>query len=194
MYRPAQHKTGWRGKSRAIAVGPKAQAVLQPFLTADPEAYLFSPAVAVAELHAARTKARRTPRYSSHMRRNVEKRRPRPARAPAAVYNVTSYGHAIKRACDSAFPLPKVLAPLQGETRRAWWARLTAEEKAEVTAWRKHHHWHPNQLRHSFATRVRKEHGLEAAQVLLGYTRADVTQVYAERDERLATEVAAAVG
>ena len=31
-------------------------------------------------------------------------------------------------------------------------------------------HWHPNQLRHTFATRVmRKQHGLEAAQVLLGH-------------------------
>jgi hypothetical protein len=28
-------------------------------------------------------------------------------------------------------------------------------------------HWHPNQLRHLFATEVRKAHGLEAAQVLL---------------------------
>jgi site-specific recombinase XerC len=53
---------------------------------------------------------------------------------------------------------------------------------------------HPNQLRHSFATRVRKEHGLEAAQVLLGHSRADVTQVYAERNERLASAVAAKIG
>lgn len=54
--------------------------------------------------------------------------------------------------------------------------------------------WHPNQLRHAFATRVRKVHGLEAAQVLLGHSRADVTQVYAERNEALATEVAAKIG
>jgi site-specific recombinase XerD len=36
-------------------------------------------------------------------------------------------------------------------------------------------------LRHTFATRVRKEHGLEAAQVLLGHSKADTTQIYAER-------------
>jgi integrase len=54
--------------------------------------------------------------------------------------------------------------------------------------------WSPNQLRHSFATRVRKEHGLEAAQVLLGHARADVTQVYAERNEELAAAVAARIG
>jgi site-specific recombinase XerC len=49
-------------------------------------------------------------------------------------------------------------------------------------------------LRHSFATAIRKEHGLEAAQVLLGHARADVTQVYAERDEELAARVAEQVG
>lgn len=54
--------------------------------------------------------------------------------------------------------------------------------------------WAPNQLRHSFATTVRKEHGLEAAQVLLGHTRADVTQVYAERNEELATRIAGQLG
>lgn len=54
--------------------------------------------------------------------------------------------------------------------------------------------WHPYQLRHSFATRVRKEHGLEAAQVLLGHSRADVTQLYAEKNEALGAAVAAKIG
>lgn len=55
-------------------------------------------------------------------------------------------------------------------------------------------HWHPNQLRHSFATRVRTMFGLEAAQVALGHQRADVTQVYAERNLSLAIEVARKLG
>ena len=41
----------------------------------------------------------------------------------------------------------------------------------------------PHRLRHNAATRARKDFGLEAAQVLLGHARADVTQLYAERDE-----------
>jgi integrase len=49
-------------------------------------------------------------------------------------------------------------------------------------------------LRHSFATYVRKKFGLEAAQVLLGHASADVTQVYAERDEALAAKVVRKVG
>ena len=55
-------------------------------------------------------------------------------------------------------------------------------------------HWHPNQLRHSFATTVRKRFGLESAQVVLGHSKADVTQVYAERNEDLAATVAAKIG
>ncbi len=49
--------------------------------------------------------------------------------------------------------------------------------------------WHPHQLRHSAATRIRAVYGLEAAQVVLGHAKADVTQVYAERDTAKAIEV-----
>jgi integrase len=54
--------------------------------------------------------------------------------------------------------------------------------------------WHPNQLRHTHATLVRQQHGPEAAQVVLGHARADVTQIYAARDTALATAVAARLG
>ena len=50
------------------------------------------------------------------------------------------------------------------------------------------------QIRHLFATEVRKGHGLEAAQVLLGHSKSDVTQVYAERNLSLAVAVAAQIG
>jgi integrase len=54
--------------------------------------------------------------------------------------------------------------------------------------------WHPHQLRHLHATEVRHVFGLEAAQVALGHSKADVTQVYAERDLKLAERVARQVG
>jgi len=54
--------------------------------------------------------------------------------------------------------------------------------------------WTPGQLRHTYATRVRRDHGLEAAQVLLGHRHAAVTEVYAERDVAKAVTVAALVG
>ena len=55
-------------------------------------------------------------------------------------------------------------------------------------------HWHPHQLRHSHATEVRRQFGLEAAQVALGHAQAAVTEIYAERDLALAVRVAAAIG
>ena len=55
-------------------------------------------------------------------------------------------------------------------------------------------HWSPNQLRHSRATELRRTHGVEAAQTVLGHSRADVTQIYAERDYGLARKVMREVG
>src|SRR5207247_329911 len=55
-------------------------------------------------------------------------------------------------------------------------------------------HFHPHQVRHLHATEVRRRYGLEAAQVLLGHSRADVTQVYAAREHALAERVAAEKG
>jgi integrase len=55
-------------------------------------------------------------------------------------------------------------------------------------------HWHPLQLRHSRATEIRKRFGIEAAQVSLGHARADVTQIYAERNLQLAAEIAEQIG
>jgi hypothetical protein len=43
-------------------------------------------------------------------------------------------------------------------------------------------HWHPNQLRHAAATTIRKQFGLEAAQVALGHAKANTTEIYAERN------------
>jgi integrase len=194
LYTPARHKTAHRGQVRVIPVGPRTQAVLRAFFTPDIDDFLFSPQRAVAEFNTERSAGRATPRYASHMRRNAGKRAKNPMRPPAEKYSVASYGHAVSRACDRAFTPPAPLAQREGETRREWWGRLTAAQRAEVKAWRKAHHWHPNQLRHSFATRVRKEHGLEAAQVLLGHSRADVTQVYAEKNAALAAAVAGRIG
>lgn len=54
--------------------------------------------------------------------------------------------------------------------------------------------WHPNQLRHLFASEVRKTHGVEAAGAVLGHTRMSATEVYAARDEQLAVRVAQQMG
>lgn len=54
--------------------------------------------------------------------------------------------------------------------------------------------WSPNQIRHRVGTVVRQRFGLEASQVTLGHASADVTQIYAERNQQLAAEVARQIG
>ena len=63
-----------------------------------------------------------------------------------------------------------------------------AAEKAGVER------WSPNQLRHTRATEIRKEYGLEAAQIILGHEKADVTQIYAERDKQKGVEIMRKIG
>lgn len=56
-------------------------------------------------------------------------------------------------------------------------------------------HWTPNRIRHSAATRFRAESGsLDAVQAILGHKNANVTQVYAERNDAKAIELAQACG
>ncbi|MGB2985457.1 MAG: site-specific integrase [Phycisphaerae bacterium] len=54
--------------------------------------------------------------------------------------------------------------------------------------------WTPHRLRHAAATRLRREFGLEGAQLLLGHAKADVTQLYAETNEARALEIAKKIG
>jgi integrase len=174
FYRPPHHKLSHRGLPRTIAVGPKAQAVLAEFPSDDPDAFVFSPAKCEAERAAERSNGRLTPQWSSHLERNRAKRKRSRLRPPGEFYTNLSYGRAIARGVEKA------------NTRRA---RLAGTGNFDPLP-----HWHPNQLRHAHATVVRKLFGLEAAQVALGHTRANVTQVYAERNQDLAAKVAAAVG
>ena len=55
-------------------------------------------------------------------------------------------------------------------------------------------HWSPHWLRHTAASRYREEFGLESAQVLLGHSKADMTQLYAQRNHKAAIAVVAKVG
>ena len=76
-----------------------------------------------------------------------------------------------------------------------WRARLTPKQKAHLTAWQKARRWHPHQLRHTAATEIRRAFGLEAAQLALGHSSAQVTDaVYAERDGSKVAEIMRRVG
>jgi integrase len=54
--------------------------------------------------------------------------------------------------------------------------------------------WHPHQLRHAWATRVREEMGIEAASIGLGHSHIDATLLYAEAAREKAKEIARRVG
>ena len=54
--------------------------------------------------------------------------------------------------------------------------------------------WSPHRLRHTRATLIRQEYGLEAAKAVLGHTDTKITEIYAERDLELARRVMREIG
>lgn len=183
-YRPESHKTQHHGRERVVYVGPQAQAVLLRYLARDAAAYCFRPVDSEAKRRAAQHAARKTP-LSCGNRPGTNRRR-KPKVSAGERYTTASYRRAISRACDLAFPHPDLgnLKPSQ----------LFPAQLVELRKWQSDHRWAPNQLRHSAATTIRREFGLEAAQVALGHATASVTQVYAERDSKLGIEVARRIG
>jgi integrase len=84
VYKPWTHKMEHRGLTRRIAIGPRAQAILRPFLKPDqPTEYLFRPKEAVARVRAERREQRRTPMTPSQRARRPKTK---PDRAPGSQY------------------------------------------------------------------------------------------------------------
>ncbi|WP_373651616.1 tyrosine-type recombinase/integrase [Schlesneria sp. DSM 10557] len=106
-----KHKTAHKGKSRTLFFNSKAQAILQRYITDDPEARLFP------------------------IRRD-------------------SFGHAVLRACTRAGIEPFV----------------------------------PHEIRHTTATKLVDEVGIESAQRLLGHSDQAMTQHYSRTADRQAVE------
>lgn len=96
LYRLDSHKTAWRGGLREIPIGPRAQAVLQPFLDRDPEAYCFSPKEGLAEWYARKRAARKTPVQPSQKNRKRGYR----SHEPGGHYTTGSYAQSVARACE----------------------------------------------------------------------------------------------
>ncbi len=173
VYRPVAHKMAYTGRNREVYIGPKAQQILKPYLKRQTREPVFTPAEVQAERLEARHAARVTPLSCGN--KPGTNRVKRPKRKPGEQYTAATYAKAIAFACDQAFPFEPG-GQQDGETAEQYASRTLAERKA----WQKDHRWAPNRLRHSFGTDVRRQYGLEAAQVLLGHARADVTQLYAE--------------
>jgi integrase len=115
-YRPSRYKTEHRDeeaggdRERIVFLGPKAQALLKPYLTLNLTDYLFSPRRSEEQRYAKRREARKTKRWPSRVRHQEEKRARRKRAALRDGYDVASYRRAIRRACLKAgvsiwFPL-----------------------------------------------------------------------------------------
>jgi integrase len=177
IYRTPRHKTQHHGRERMIFVGPHAQSVLLRYLARDPHAHCFRPCDSASKRRASVHAARKTPLSCGNVpgSHRVRHKRRRP---PGESYNPRAYHQAIRYGCMKAFPVPDEIA----------------NDPAAIKKWHADHHWFPNQLRHTAGTEIRKQYGLEAAQTVLGHSKADVTEVYAERDYALAARVAKEVG
>lgn len=177
-YTPESHKTEHHGGRRVIYLGPKAQAAIRPFLFAPPLA--TTTAEALLE--------------------------PGSGSMPAHIYQLNESG------CRRRDPEAYLFSPreaaegyLRQNERCVRYARkrkpgdcylVTSYERAIVNACRRVGvpRFTPNQLRHTAATAIRREAGLDAARAVLGHRSPAITEVYAELDMGKAIDVAAKLG
>lgn len=212
VYRPGQHKTAHRGTTRTVHLGPRAQTAVAAFLRGDhppPSGWGY---VQLDDPHQRNARLVMADSYQDAGRVRDAALLRDTARDvvlvggcvidPAATL-FCPFSAREDRLRDARAKRKTKVPPSQVSRRRAKPQLTPASEytphtyahAVRVAAGKAGApHWHPNQLRHTFGTEVRKVHGLEAAQVLLGHARADVTQVYAERDTALAAKVAAEIG
>jgi integrase len=104
-YRPRRYKTehhnheGSPDRERVVFLGPRAQALLKPYLTLNVTDFLFSPIRSEDGRNAGRRDRRETPLWPSHAKRKRRKRGGAPLRDH---YDVASYRRAVRRACLKA--------------------------------------------------------------------------------------------
>jgi integrase len=140
VYRVAEdvNKTEHHGKARTVLIGPRAQAVLAPYLERFPDGHLFRPRGWACR--------RRGPRKT--------------ARRVSACFAYNTFYQAVRDAC----------------------------RKAGVPPFR------PNALRHSAATRFRRDGGIDTAKTILGHGDIKTTEIYAQRDLERARSLVAKIG
>lgn len=168
-FRPPKHKGEWRGHVRVVLIGPKAQAVLLPFVRDEPDKAWFRPCDVVEAMHAENRRrhalARRAkgqPIWPVHMARVRSKRKGKAARVvPGDEYSSNAIGHALRRACDAA-GIPR---------------------------------FGPHALRHAAASRIYAELGEEAAVATIGHGSPMISRRYTTAArEALAVECAKQLG
>jgi integrase len=105
VYRPTQHKNKYRGKDRAIPLGPRAKELLTPWLRADPDKPLFSPRESRQYQDANRPHKETSTEGRRASARRYFRKRHKPTRASRYAgerYSTLSYGNAVSNACRKA--------------------------------------------------------------------------------------------
>ncbi|MEO0531929.1 MAG: hypothetical protein AAF266_15345 [Planctomycetota bacterium] len=70
-YRPASHKTEHHGRDRVVFIGPRAQAVLEPYLQREPTQPCFRPCDSEAQRRRVQHENRRTPLSCGKLRGEI---------------------------------------------------------------------------------------------------------------------------
>ena len=164
LYRPPAHKTAYLGEVLTKYIGVQAQAILMSYL-------LEKEDTPEAFLFSPADTVRD---------RNIERRRNRKT--------LNKKGEVQPSQKNRRKPNPKRQPGRQYTTESYNRAITAACKKAGMP------HWTVNQIRHLSATKIRKEHGLEAAQIMCGHKRATTTEIYAEVDHGAGIEVARRMG
>ncbi|MCF7955339.1 MAG: tyrosine-type recombinase/integrase [Phycisphaerae bacterium] len=175
-YRPYRHKMQHLEDAnikRIISIGPKAQEIIRPYLLRPADKYCFSPAESEAKRRAVVSANRTVP--LTYGNRPGTNKKEEPKRTAGDRYDTRSYGKAVRRA------IAKANRQLKQE------ALNDGNEHQEIK-------WTLYQLRHTAATKVRKEFGYESAGAALGHTNMSATAIYAERNQGLADEAALKFG
>ncbi len=174
LFEPDKHKNRWRGHQRVVPLGPKCQLLIQPFLNRDANANLFSPEEAEEWRNEQRAinRNRNTKVYPCELRTREKRKAAALKRKPKRPKGASYVTHSYRRAIEYAI-------------KKANQARLKADPKATPIP-----NWFPYQLRHTYATKTRKLHGVEAAQLGLGHKRTNIVDTYAEKNLELIVEIA----
>ena len=174
LYEPSKHKNRWRGHQRVVPLGPKCQEAIAPFLDRSMDAPLFSPAEAEQWRHEQRAinRNRQTKVFPCELiareKRKAQALKRKSKRSKRSSYTRDSYRRAIEYG-----------------VLKANRARVALDPKSKPLE-----SWFPYQLRHTYATRMRKSHGVEAAQLGLGHKRTNIVDTYAEKNTALIVEIA----
>ena len=170
VYRPASHKTEHHGRERVIFIGPKAQDVLRPYLLRPADQCCFSAVESAQQRLDSRHAARKTPLSCGN--RPGTNRKSRPKRSAQRGIQQGRLQPGRPAGLRSGFRDAEGIAVDSHETAQEGGTAQVFKEEQErlrklASEWRSKHCWSPNQLRHSAATEIRRQFGLEAAQVIL---------------------------